>query len=759
MAIIVGKEQKIPFSGAIKDSRAEGYVSYFTKAGWDRWKMAAASVERNIADRDKEYSAAVDMYNKQLKELADTKDNLAKKIADVQAKAAAADIKREDARWKAEEARQLQVQKQETEKAKGIAKQPSVGGSQRTSTSQRTGSSGGAGGGGRGGSGKDPYDEAMDEITTANRQLVDDRMRTLSGGLNSSNVGDRWTQLDQLNKAGSMPSDAYTRGMSAYTLYRNSLAALKAQSPSASEDDLKAALLQSLPPSLVTDVAYGQSMVDAKAAKQQGGGAGGGTSQGTSSSQGTSFSRGTYQQPYDIAAFDKEVADAEKLGVGYKQIEEDLANQLANVDKQKLKVPTFEKIDLINATRKTYDDKFGDIPKGTMLQTASGNTYKSELQPYELTNAIKQSEQFFKLYIDAEVKSASEAKGGLLNTDEQNAAVEAGKKRAREILFGGLGQRKPAQPSTNVPPKITDDQKRSADVILLGLEPDATDEEIRTAKNKQDDELKAALQAAKANTAPEAFISATQGESGGEPTSLPLPGLKTIPTRIPNRKAEFDALNFIPSTPSINAKETLPEFAPSTPYRSTGTPNSPLTNEERTKNIEDAVAMPGANPLGSLIQNYTPATPEGYRSPNQSYGKDTWKQEGYVEPTKEEIDSQLYWKNKRKEEQKTKPANSQDQESLNDRRIKTEAVIAGSSLAIENPKKAAATVTKDSIGKYVSSLYDTNKEKGANGQPVGKISEAILREYSNDPSKQKKALEILASLSVLDSSAGKIRAV
>jgi len=745
MAIIVGKEQKIPFSGALKDSRAEGYVSYFTKAGWDRWKMAAASVERDIADRDKQYTEAMNVYEKQLNDIAKTKDGLAKKIADIQAKAADANIRREDAYWKAETRRQEKRQEQETEREKGIAKKPSTSESRGASY---TGSGGGVYSG-RGGSGKDPFDEAMDEITSANRQGVDDRLRSLSqGGINSSNVGDKWIKLNQLQNT-VLNVDPYTKGMTAYALFKTSTDALRVENPSMSDDDLTAKVLGVMSPGQQADVAYGKSMVDKKAADQAGGGGGGGTY-----SPSSGGSTGSYQTDYNIAEYEEMARQAEADGLSYKQIEDDLTKKLENVDKQKLTVPTFEKIDLITATRKTYDDKFGDIPKGTMLQTASGNTYKSELQPYELTNAIKQSEKFFKLYIDDEVNAATLLKGSPLNTDEQDAAVEAGKKRARGILFGGFAQKeeqKAADTGTSPLPNAGDPN----DVIQFG-------ESIPTINAKE--------------TLPEFAPSTPTIDEPAVLTderikeildAVDKPGANPIgsliqdytPNYTPNRQAEFDALKFTPSTPTINAKETLPEFLPSTPYRSTGTPDFPLTIEERTRIIEDAIDLPGTNLLGSLIQSYTPATPEGYRSPNESYSKDTWKQEGYIEPTKEEIDSQLYWKNKSKEEQKTPPANSQDLESLNDRKNKTEAVIAGSSLAIENPKKAAATVTKDSIGKYVASLYDTNKEKGVSGSPVGKISETILREYSSDPAKQKKALEILASLSVLDSSAGKIRAV
>lgn len=786
MAIIVGKEQKIPFSGALKDSRAEGYVSYFTKAGWDRWKMAAASVERDIADRDKEYDAAVDMYNKQLKELADKKDGLEKKLIDIQAKAAAADIKREDARWKAEEARRVKRQEQETEREKGIAKKPS----QSESTGGIYTYSGGGTSSGRGsGSTKDPFDEAMDEITPANRTNVDDRLRTLNQGeINSSNVGDKWIKLGQLQDT-VLNADPYTKGMTAYAFFINSKDALRLENPSMNDADLTAKVLGVMSPGQKADVAYGKSMVDKKAAEQTGGGGGGGGTYSPSSSSST----GSYQTDYDIAAYEKEVADAEKLGVTYKQIEDDLTKKLENVDKQKLTVPTFEKIDLITATRKTYDDKFGDIPKGTVLQfdSISGNTYKSELQPYELMNAIKQSEKFFKLYIDDEVKTATDLKGSPLNTDEQDAAVEAGKQRAREILFGGFAQKeKQKAADTGTPPVPNAGDPNAVNTTATSTEP--------TAGASGTPATPAGASAPLSLTTPipgptSSGITVTEGGSGGTGTNLPLPvpGLKTYGPRQPIRQVELDALfpNGVPqevsdavskmqrSNPIPVSRTQMQNYGGAAPIppadgRSFGgfRPNigqktegeiqsyggaAPNVAPTRPANIPYGLPPTGLGDLRGF--GYQPPLPTGpLWMPTPQPGlmpvpKDLYAPSTYIET---EEDKAI-----RERAKKAKPANSQDQESLNDRRIKTEAVIAGSSLALENPKKAAATVTKDSIGKYVASLYDTNKEKGASGQPVGKISEAILREYSNDPAKQKKALEILASLSVLDSSAGKIRAV
>jgi len=92
-----------------------------------------------------------------------------------------------------------------------------------------------------------------------------------------------------------------------------------------------------------------------------------------------------------------------------------------------------------------------------------------------------------------------------------------------------------------------------------------------------------------------------------------------------------------------------------------------------------------------------------------------------------------------------------------DKKAKSEAVVAATKRYIEEPRAAARDITKDSIGKYVSSLYDTNKEKGAGAASVGQLSSTLIREYSGDPKKQTKALELLTQLALLDSGSTRIR--
>lgn len=87
---------------------------------------------------------------------------------------------------------------------------------------------------------------------------------------------------------------------------------------------------------------------------------------------------------------------------------------------------------------------------------------------------------------------------------------------------------------------------------------------------------------------------------------------------------------------------------------------------------------------------------------------------------------------------------------------KTLAVLAGTKLATENPAAAGKLVNKDAMGKYIATVYDENKVKGAKAKPLGELTQTIIREYAGTPEKQKKAVEILSSLAALDSTSGKI---
>ena len=90
------------------------------------------------------------------------------------------------------------------------------------------------------------------------------------------------------------------------------------------------------------------------------------------------------------------------------------------------------------------------------------------------------------------------------------------------------------------------------------------------------------------------------------------------------------------------------------------------------------------------------------------------------------------------------------------RQHKLDAFIAGTKAATENPKGTAKGLVKDSIGQFVSTLFDENKSKGPNAKPVSTITEQLIKEYSGQPEKQKKAIQRYVELSTLDANSKRI---
>jgi hypothetical protein len=77
-------------------------------------------------------------------------------------------------------------------------------------------------------------------------------------------------------------------------------------------------------------------------------------------------------------------------------------------------------------------------------------------------------------------------------------------------------------------------------------------------------------------------------------------------------------------------------------------------------------------------------------------------------------------------------------------------------LQLKNPKGTAKGLVKDSIGQFVSTLFDENKSKGPNAKPVSTITEQLIKEYSGQPEKQKKAIQRYVELSTLDANSKRI---
>lgn len=93
-----------------------------------------------------------------------------------------------------------------------------------------------------------------------------------------------------------------------------------------------------------------------------------------------------------------------------------------------------------------------------------------------------------------------------------------------------------------------------------------------------------------------------------------------------------------------------------------------------------------------------------------------------------------------------------------DQKAKSEMFLAGTTKAQDNPKAAAKDLTKDSMGKYISSLWDSNSSKGAGAVPLSNLTQTVISEYAGNTEKQKKAIQLLTQLAYLDQTKSKINA-
>ena len=93
-----------------------------------------------------------------------------------------------------------------------------------------------------------------------------------------------------------------------------------------------------------------------------------------------------------------------------------------------------------------------------------------------------------------------------------------------------------------------------------------------------------------------------------------------------------------------------------------------------------------------------------------------------------------------------------------DQNARSQSFLAGTTKAQDDPKAAAKDLTKDSMGKYISSLYDSNSTKGAGAVPLSNLTQTVISEYAGDAVKQKKAIQLLTQLAYLDQTKSKINA-
>lgn len=712
-------------SYAMRDSRAEGYVTYFTKMGWDRWKMAAEQVAQDVETNKANYSAAVSTYQQQLKDIADARDRIGRKMDDVALKQANAQVAQEMFVAKENAAREKLNAAKDTEKEQKTNVTPSSSRSQGTSL-------GGGGGYGRGGSGKDIEDELRDEVsdTTAVNSAL-----SRFGGLTKDNAQARFDDYAKRLGTQMLPGDSFSREVTSVIAYNAAHNDLVAQGMSQEEADKTLYDATKAHPDVQALIVKGQERLAQRVAETTGGGA--------VTGQRTSSSVGAKQEEYDVAHLD--LVNAQAATKAYDdlsaKLEEDLAK--TGVDLAALKAPVMEPLDLITSARKTYMDKFGNVPTGTNLKMDGKVIAKyKNLAPFEITNAMHKTEQFFKMYIDDAVSTAKKhAVNSLgeyrdLNVDELNAAIEQGKKTARDVLFGGLSEREKYEASrsgTVAPPN-------AADIPVGGSSADIPTTTAPTTTTQTVPSTSTASTTVTTPTpgSPQTGYTVYGDTSGGVPTSESLPGLKTsvtdqlaalYPEGIPE-----SLLAAPPVTPALQPPRPQTQIPLSTMKEPTGsiglTGLPPLLAPIRTP--PDI----GTKREG-IIPDYSPT----------SGGKPTWEQLPGLKtyPPKQEPPPKQPWKPA--VQPGLVPAKTPDQV---DQSIKTGLFLGSMKAVKESPKAVANKIVGTSTGKYVAALYDENKAKGDQAKPLGELTSQVIREYAGDDKKQKSAVQRLLELSLLD---------
>lgn len=651
-----------------KDSRAEGYVTYYTKANWDRWNMATDQVAIDLAAHEADYQTALAAYEMKAKEIAAQREFLTKKLSDISMKQADAQVDQEKFKAKEEAAREAQYAEDLTEREQKLAVVPS------SSASRSSGY----------GSGKGEYtyqnaeDDLLDEITTTgNKRKRADSSISLFNKVTPESLPSAVAKFDKATRQTSYAGDSQSVEVAAAAAANAAKSALINQG--LTEEAADEALLGAMAgyPDVMGNVAKGRARIDAKVAEKSGSGSG----------RSRSSSRGSYQKDYDIynpapladqpptTAYDAEKA----------RIEAELAGLEATPD-----VPKQTPFDAITDARNIYKDKFGQLG-GTKLGVGGKPVgHYKDLMPYELTNALAQTESFFKTYVDDFVSKARlEAKrqGRELTVDELKIAVEAGKQRAREILFGGM-------------PDVPSD---------LGSESDAG------------------------------------SETGNPPVSTPPtynPPAET-PPRIPGP----------PTTPPVVPPNTQPTDSGSTTgpdgSSSENPPTVPKTNQEDI----DWLNSP-ENPLNHIgtWDGKTPLDPARGYGPNKypDYVEPPpWKptpQPGLTPASKEQKPPAP------KEQPKAPPQTDDDK----DKSARINTFFKGVQSIEDNPKAAAKGITKTPAGRFVAALYDINKSKGAAALGMKEMTDQIVREYAGNPEAQRKAVQRLAELSMLDLKSSKL---
>lgn len=857
-----------------KDTRAEGYVTYYTKVGWDHWNLAAKDIAELAAQKKITYEAAYKLYLQQMKDLEADKDKIQKKIDDIQKKKVDIAERRKELKIRLEAAQAEKAAAAETAKRQKMAVEPAHGG--------RSG-----GGGSYAGGGKDPYDELMDEIVSSARPKVDDKLQVLSAGINESNMADRFSQLETAYANGSLPADALTRDMTTYTLYKNAVDSLVASGKSQTDAEIAVVGMIQAKPALAANVTSAIGRITAKEADQAARGGG------------SSFV-GARQNNYEIANASLNLKGLDDELAGYDKLESSAAAELAAKNGVKIAAPVLEPIDMITAARKEYIKKYGDIPRGVTLNLGNETvtTYK-DLMPFEVTNAMDDVTKIFGKYITNEItsaKTAADAAGKTLTADEINAATELGKQKARAALFGSVytpseasnvaaGKSPNPQPytqegisnagwsSVGVTKPSTGDaasdeaayQKKKEEwaAANLGTTPQTREAVAAGAKerigawNKEIiDEQKSNIEAVKnlyrkglpegmdvgglkapptsepgvnmedffrsrvaPTTTPDIFTYPTGSLRGGEiaPPSLgEKPEGNLFPEQPTTKRSVLDIIlrGFKPeldrrtgqliippmSGPDraeaiagvtkggLNQYENFPEsMRPPYPREVGGESFRPLSQGEFPRTtpllnkldraalgIPDSVGTPaGSEVLGGdmgAFQRKKEQLQEQLDSLKSR--REFMKKAGEIGTTPSPMDKALEEEKKKKLQEELDSFKSRKEfmqkageigrqpATIDEKDIKakSEAVLTGTAKAQDNPVGAAKDIGKDSMGKYISALYDANVTKGVKAEPIGSLTQTVISEYAGDAEKQKKAVQLLTQLAYLDQTKSKINA-
>ena len=810
------------YAEPFKDTRAEGYVTYYTKVGWENWNLAAQQIAQLVKEKQITYEAAYKLYLQQMKDLEADKAKLQEKLDTIGKSKADVKARREELIARMVETRKLRDQAYAQAKEQKTNVEPSRGGRKYAGAAGSTG-------------GKDPYDELMDEIVGSARKTVDDKLQVLSGGLNSGNVRDRFNTLERAYADGSIPADALTRDMTTYTLYKNAVDALVAQGGiSVSDAEIAVASAIADKPALGSYIDSAKVRIAAKADDQMAKGGG------------SSFT-GAQQKDYELMKIEGEVAGFGKELTEYDALEKAKKAELEAKQGLKITAPVLEPIDMITAARKEYLKKYGDIPRGVNLRIGNETLaeYK-DLMPFEVTNAMDDVSKIFGQYVGSEIeamKAKALSEGRTLTAADITTATELGKQKARIAMFGDVytpPEREQVSAGETPTPPTVDEQRANIEAIknmyrtglpegmdIGGLkapsttEPGVDMEEFFRNRVAPSGATEAELPPLRVGRPVEAYAPSDLGVK---------PEADLFPEPMPEKRSIMDIIlrGFKPQldrttgeliTPQMSGPDRARAIAgitrsgaipQGTNFPESMSPPYPRQIDGEVFRPLSASEFPAPRPQLNKLDRAAlgiPETPVGTQVGSEVLGGDMGagersKQEALrkrqelqdqleslksrreffdeaekagAEPSP--VDKALQEEKKRKlqegldslksrkefldtAEEAGKPKQGASIKTLEqkDQNARSQSFLVGTTKAQDDPKAAAKDLTKDSMGKYISSLYDSNSTKGAGAVPLSDLTQTVISEYAGDAGKQKKAIQLLTQLAYLDQTKSKINA-